>query len=266
MRALKQAWRNMPEPVKSRVRAGRYWMLCQLVGEAVTVSVERDCFKVVHRNMEEYRCAKRFLQFEPEFLDLFLQVVANAEVVYDIGGYIGMYSLAAVCRNPRVAVYCFEPQATNSEAIRRNVSANQYDAIRVFATALGDTTASMPFVRRGQTGGFSPLGADSSASMIPQVTLDEFAEGESLLPPDIVKIDVEGYEANVLRGMQSILERYRPIVLVELHPGLLLRFGESEQAVDDWMAALRYRKQTLQRPGTHRRSAHSQVHAVYMPF
>lgn len=231
----------------------------------VSVLMADGIFSVVHANIDECRTAKRFLSFEPEFLEQFKGSVANSRVVYDIGGYIGLYSLAAVCCNPQAAVYCFEPQLVNYHSITRNAAANDYCSIHVYQTALGDMEVEVPFARSGQTGRIATSEASGDTENTPLTTLDRLVQQEKIPPPDTMKIDVEGYEAHVLRGMQSILQQNKPVVLVEIHPNFLREFGERADGVDDFMAGFGYEKQILSQPNDGKTGSHPQIHVAYLP-
>ncbi|MEA2693634.1 MAG: hypothetical protein QOJ16_3021, partial [Acidobacteriota bacterium] len=72
--------------------------------------------------------------------------------------------------------------------------------------------------------------------------------------PDLVKIDVEGYELAVLKGGRGVLARYRPRLFLELHPERLRELGGSVQEVVRLLEETGYRFQTLEgtplRPAT----------------
>ena len=265
MKALMRVWSKAPLPIKLGFRAIRYWILRHIVGQETEVTLGARSFTVIHSNIDEYRSANQFVDFEPEFLEAFKSSAADSDVVYDIGGYIGMYSLAAVCCNKEVSVCCFEPQLANCQSISRNANANNYESIRVLHTALGDEEKQVALARTGQTGHVAALsehGGNESASL---TTLDLLVKREKLPPPDTIKIDVEGYEAHVLRGMQAILQLHRPTVLAEIHPKFMEKFGESSEGIDTFMERLGYKKFVLHEPSTVDCRSHSQSHVAFFP-
>jgi FkbM family methyltransferase len=73
-----------------------------------------------------------------------------------------------------------------------------------------------------------------SAATIPVTSIDGFARRTGARP-DIVKIDVEGYEGRVLSGATKVLTSARPFVLLELHRGKKLRFGFSRTEIADFL-------------------------------
>jgi hypothetical protein len=86
-------------------------------------------------------------------------------------------------------------------------------------------------------------GGELRARTVRAVTLDTFC-AEHGLQPTLVKLDVDGAEARVLRGATSFLAARRGVLLIEVHPWALGRLGDSEEAVldtlrsADWHAEL----------------------------
>ncbi len=80
---------------------------------------------------------------------------------------------------------------------------------------------------------------DLSAATIPITSIDGFVQRTNALP-DVIKIDVEGYEGRVLLGAKKTLATRRPFVLLELHQGKKLRFGFSRTEVTDLLFGLGY--------------------------
>jgi hypothetical protein len=66
------------------------------------------------------------------------------------------------------------------------------------------------------------------------MSIDELIE-RNLDPPDIIKIDVEGHELDVLLGARKLLLAKKPLLSLELHPGLLARRGTSGLAIAEYL-------------------------------
>ena len=135
-------------------------------------------------------------------------------VAIDIGaniGYITMLLAKAVGEHGHV-VAC-EPMPENLEELRRNVSLNSLEQVRIVPVALGRRkgVANMTGDVNGVT---SPGGDGIQVEMRP---LDSF----SLDRIDLVKIDVEGHEAEVLAGARALIRRAKPRLFIEVHPKLL---------------------------------------------
>ncbi|APZ95926.1 FkbM family methyltransferase [Fuerstiella marisgermanici] len=133
-------------------------------------------------------------------------------VALDVGANTGTHTLAMYeyCQE----VHCFEPFEPVRMALNRNIEANNLANVCVYAFGLSDQTCSMQFC----PGGHGNHGAGRYASSpgdsinLPVHTGDGVVLDLNLERIDLIKVDVEGHEFNVFRGLSESLKRYRPIV------------------------------------------------------
>ena len=167
------------------------------------------------------RAVQRFLQ----------ENVAPGDVVYDVGAHVGFFSVCAARRG--ATVYAFEPLAANAARLERNAGLNALEIHTVEAAAWSET-GTVDLVPGDSEKEFHAV----AGAGVPSIALDEFAERER--PPTLMKLDVEGAEADVLRGARGILAGARPTIVCELH---------SEQARTDVLGLLAgYRIEELDGP------------------
>jgi FkbM family methyltransferase len=156
-------------------------------------------------------------------------------VVWDIGAHVGYESLSfATLVGPTGRVVAFEPNLANVQEWQRNVAGNPDLAPRmeIRTTALSDVRGTAAFCVSSDV-----VGGASSGSHLADVTppeastsyeafglvqvecalADDLVEAGEVAPPALVKIDVEGAEANVLRGAIRTLQSHRPTLLIEVH-------------------------------------------------
>ena len=88
--------------------------------------------------------------------------------------------------------------------------------------------------------GFAQPAGDAPGEDTPFMTIDDICASRQLKPA-ILKIDVEGAEAEVLRGSRATLRRHHPAICLELHLDELERRGESAGTLLDELAAMGYR-------------------------
>lgn len=125
-------------------------------------------------------------------------------VAVDVGAHVGLMSYWMV--RDFAQVVAFEPVKAHQECWRVNVPAREED--RLHACALGAKPGWVHLeTPPGSSGGTHIAGPGD----IPLETLDRFA----LPVVDLLKIDVEGYELDVVRGAGETLARCRPVVCVE---------------------------------------------------
>jgi len=124
----------------------------------------------------------------------------------DCGANIGLWSLIA---SPLVGktgrVFAFEPNPATSDKLAANVSANSLDNVTVVRAAVGARSGIAPF-RCESSHNISALCEQTTTETIPVpvVTLDEYVGDQ---PVHAIKIDVEGYELDVLRGANRVIGR-----------------------------------------------------------
>ena len=134
------------------------------------------------------------------------------DVVYDVGANIGVFTLLA-SRKAKLTV-SIEPERGNYEILKLNVTRNNLNNVILINKAVGDTKGK---VSMSSTGG--------SASVVPGndielTTLDDIIEETGKIP-DVIKMDIEGYEAKALRGFSHFKELKR--IIMEVHSSELLQ-------------------------------------------
>jgi FkbM family methyltransferase len=136
-------------------------------------------------------------------------------VCWDVGANVGFYTLLlAELVGTGGRVFAFEPVPRNVELLRRHVEMNRYRNVRVFPCALGDFDGETGFDPGPSTStGHIAVGGPLKVSCSRADTLLTAGEVEA---PDVIKIDVEGAEANVLRGARGAMEK-RPMVFLATH-------------------------------------------------
>lgn len=141
----------------------------------------------------------------------------------DIGANIGLHSLAAASVNSNIEVYSFEPEPNNFSDFINNITLNQFKTIRPFMIGLGDVIRNEKlYVNEAWNKGKHSLVNQfptTSEITIPISTLDTF-EKNITSSNLFIKIDVEGYEKQVIEGAVNILKRTENCVLsIELIEG-----------------------------------------------
>ena len=169
--------------------------------------------------------------YEEIELDLFERLAARSPTVVDVGANIGVYTCSAACRQPADGmVVAYEPVPENLDFLRRNIKANTPDrAVLVREAAVGAAEGDLALHLADGIGTHSaaPDNARSErgALRVPLVALDHDLRRIGADRPDLVKVDVEGYDGFVLEGARRILAEARPTLFTEYVPGRLRRCG-----------------------------------------
>lgn len=156
---------------------------------------------------------------DPEFA--FLQLIAQPNwLVVDVGAAIGQFSMFAALCLPHSIVAAFEPSGVNVATLRRNIVRNGVDGrVQVYQAALSNTKGSGRFATAPKTWMSQLLAADSAdgASELVEVdTLDDTAATLQFDHIDVLKINVAGFEPQVLEGAMETLRAGRVDVMVLL--------------------------------------------------
>jgi FkbM family methyltransferase len=146
-------------------------------------------------------------------------------VFYDIGANKGFFSiLGAHLVGSGGSVCSFEPFPESAEAIRSNAALNQMENVTVYQAAVTDRSGRGQLVLSGECVEFrlstSRISTPSEGSEVIDVdvwSIDDLVEQPGVRPPDLVKIDAEGAEVEVIRGMQRVIREHRPVILCEVH-------------------------------------------------
>lgn len=139
----------------------------------------------------------------------------------DVGAHIGMYSIrAARALRCRGRVLAFEPNPFAREQLEGNVELNECDNVIVVAAAVGASPGHARLhVPASPDPSFSSLDGGRFEEGQPidvEVTTVDAAVAEHELRPSFVKVDVEGAEVDVVRGMSETVAKFRPTLLVEV--------------------------------------------------
>jgi FkbM family methyltransferase len=158
--------------------------------------------------------------YEPHLQRTIRTMVRGGDTVYDIGanrGYVTLCLAKAV--GPQGKVVAFEPMPETAQALHCNLRLNRIANVSVIACAASDSAG---------TATFRVADSLSTASMVWHrdhqharevrvacVQIDEEVASARLSLPSFVKIDVEGAEGFVVRGMRRTLESARPVIFLE---------------------------------------------------
>jgi FkbM family methyltransferase len=158
-------------------------------------------------------------------------LLGPGDAFLDIGANVGFFSLlAARTVGPAGRVYAVEPVPANAEQIRRGARRNRL-AVDVLELAVTDRTGTTTLVLATHPGGAAIASATAPPDPAGTIevetdTVDRLVASGRIRVPSVVKVDVEGAEAEVLAGMAETLATHRPFVVCEVDgadPGELRR-------------------------------------------
>ncbi len=140
--------------------------------------------------------------------------------IIDVGANYGFLSLTFAANLKNAQIYSFEPHPQIYADFSDSIRQNNFDRIKAENLAVGDSEKDIAINLYNQTSNIlDVLGKSENVATIRQITLDNYIKSNNITP-DFVKIDVDGYEPNVLRGMSEILDKFKPVLVVETNDDL----------------------------------------------
>lgn len=166
--------------------------------------------------------------FEPHYVDVLRSLIKEGDCVFDIGANIGFYSvLFSRWVGESGNVFAYEPDPSNLELLKRNLTLNGCHNTIIRELALGTTEGEDTFSRdlftgstghlgRGTTYGEVLFGDGSREVLVKVKTTTVDLEAQRHRPPNVIKLDIEGGEFDVLQGSTGLLASHRPLLMSEM--------------------------------------------------
>jgi FkbM family methyltransferase len=174
-------------------------------------SVDFDDLNMMSRENLKY--------WESSSREVFSELSKESNTVFDIGAYTGIYSLIAAKSNKNLRVFSFEPNPELFNALTKNIKNNFASRCNLQQFALDKVSGNDYLYLNHDV--YSSVGSlietlpGQKKILIEKTTLDKFCQEKSIERIDLMKIDVEGFEVNVLEGGRTILSASTPLILME---------------------------------------------------
>lgn len=178
--------------------------------------------------LESYRITS--LGLEKDFIAHLLTEIRPGEVFYDIGSCVGLFALHAGILG--ASVYAFEPDPGFRKRLIHNIRINRLKRqIKVVDWAVSNTNGQLILYTDGIDGNSPSIVTDPKRGSVEvqTKTIDSGIANGELIPPDIIKMDIEGGEFFALQGMQNLFSSPHPpaTIYLELHPAMLTQMNAS---------------------------------------
>lgn len=174
---------------------------------------------------------------EPQVTGAIVGALKPTDCFVDIGANLGWYTCIGAAHVPDGRVIAMEMDDLNVELLKRNIDLNGFSHVQPVHTALSDRVGVVEYRRSGhrpssyfQMRHTAENRKRTSLVSVGSTTLDLFVE-ETGCHPDVIKMDVEGAECHILKGMTRVLSECRPVLFLEVHPMFLRDFGTSVREV-----------------------------------
>ncbi|RSM37508.1 FkbM family methyltransferase [Amycolatopsis balhimycina DSM 5908] len=164
--------------------------------------------------------------FEERELDWLLPRIKPGDVVWDVGANVGIYTVLLAKRARRVVA--FEPIPATMARLRANIGLNGIDNAEPVEAALADEAGRRSMAVLASGAGGSHLVRDGGGSFEVAVTTgDRYAAEHGA--PDVVKVDIESFEPEFVRGASAVLRDRRPLLTLEVNRTSMATAAERER-------------------------------------
>ncbi len=172
-----------------------------------------------------------FHTHEPLSTKLLTSLLKKGMYCLDVGSNIGYYScLESNAVGNTGKVISIEPSPINFKYLKKNIELQNMSNTEIHNFACGSENSEIEFLvsdrsnwSRVATDKFvdAPPDAILQTIKVPMKTVDYLIEEKSLPQLDFIRMDVEGYEVNIVEGMHKTLEKFNPLLHMEIHLFLL---------------------------------------------
>jgi FkbM family methyltransferase len=180
--------------------------------------------------------------WDPSLTSLIERILKPGDVFIDVGAHVGYFTLLAASRvGPAGRVLSIEPNPIALDQLSQNVERSRLENVLTAHTACGESHDPVRLYLHTESNSsmasLSPENATSGTAVDVSCTpLDDLCLERGLARASLVKIDVEGAELSVLRGMTRLLRTMRPVVVFEMEPRLLESFGTTSDSIVSLLA------------------------------
>src|SRR5579872_5630826 len=152
------------------------------------------------------------------YIEKILSMLKNP-IVFDIGSNIGNHALAMSKLSEMV--YLFEPQKNIVNLLHKTMSLNHIQNWKIFDFGLAEQEKILPLYKNldGNNGASTFIselkGQHFSAEQLHVYVGDDIVNKNAIPRIDFIKIDVEGFEGNVIAGLKNSIKKFMPIIIIE---------------------------------------------------
>lgn len=148
-----------------------------------------------------------------------LKLKKEDAIVFDVGanyGFLSMVWAKSISSNGG-KVFSFEPHPQVAKSLQKTVTLNNLtETIQISNVAVGETQGIINMYLYGTTSNVTARSIEPQSIVeVEQITLDSFVREQGISNCDLIKIDTDGSELSVLKGALLVIEKYKPLIIVE---------------------------------------------------
>jgi FkbM family methyltransferase len=156
-------------------------------------------------------------KYEPYETQLILKQAKRGDVVVDVGANIGYYTILLADKVGKSGkVYAFEPDKISFEILVKNIKENKLKNVVVVNAAVGNKQGKLKLHKSKENfGDYKLYGKDKGNETVKIIKLDDFLKNIKI---NLIKIDTQGWEPEVIKGMEKLIKKNKPAIFLEYSP------------------------------------------------
>jgi FkbM family methyltransferase len=172
---------------------------------------------------------------EMEEMSFLIHFLREEDCFFDIGSNVGAYTILA-SQHSKCLVHSFEPHPVTFKYLKRNINLQESSTnVILHNVAIGDKSGVINFTSDLDAINHVATNVDKNVILVKIDSLYNLSLSTCLPIPTIIKIDVEGFEMNVLKGASALLENPKlKVIIIELN-GSGLKYGLEDDLIDQYL-------------------------------
>ncbi|MEX0661308.1 MAG: FkbM family methyltransferase [Balneolaceae bacterium] len=180
---------------------------------------------------------------EEAYEKFMLSYCDQSKMIFDVGANIGYYTLQFAQKTDG-HVYAFEPMYYQYNTLLKNIDINNLSNVYPIKQIVSDHAGKQRIYFSGMdnTAASSVVNQTDYYEDVPSVSLDKFCKEKNIEWIDLIKIDVEGYELHVLKGLSGMLESHKvKHLFIEIAEQHLQKAGDSSEELINYLKQFQYK-------------------------
>lgn len=189
----------------------------------------------VNSSVEQFRID--YWGGEKKYIETLLSHLRSNDTFLDIGASVGLISILSAWKLKQGKVYAVEPDPDICKRLEKNIGLNKVDNTKILDMLLSDKNGKAQLYTSGADSRSPSKMKTFESKMklnVKEHTVDWLLRKKYIEAPTVVKIDVEGAEVEVVRGMKYTLNNKElRLLFIEYHPAFLEKFGDKMTEADN---------------------------------
>jgi FkbM family methyltransferase len=205
-------------------------------------NVERNGFQL-SLDLSDYMQWLLYFGILAEPRENLYSMISPGMIVFDVGANIGETSMHFSRLCGKGQVISFEPDPDTFLQLENHLRNNRCDNVNALNLGLGKNEMEMKLEEKENNSGGHRIAVDqdSDGKKIKLSTLDRIVKKLNLSRVDFIKIDVEGYEFEVLQGAKETIDKFHPVFFIEINDSLLNDHKTSAKELTAFLFSKNYR-------------------------